>query len=410
MQYNKPVAHLLIEDYTYELPAERIASYPLPRRDSSRLLVTQPQGLTLTEFGQLAEFLQPGSLMVLNNTRVVQARLEFFKSSGARIEIFCLQPLEPVQDVHLALGQASPVSWQCLIGNAKKWKSDLLEISSPEGNFRLWAVKQVNDGPEFSVTFSWEPAHLSFGEVLDLVGKTPLPPYITRKAEFSDKVTYQTMYALTEGSVAAPTAGLHFTPEVFQKLAARNISPHYVTLHVGAGTFKPVSSSTIGDHRMHSEQFVVEKSFLETLIHHHGPVVSVGTTSMRTLESIYWLGVKMLKGYLPVENNVKVEQWEPYATNPLPSPAKAFEAVLAWIDSKGFSFVQGETALIIVPGYDFKVVDVLVTNFHQPKSTLLLLVAAFAGEQWKQTYQFALDQKLRFLSYGDSCLFFRNNH
>jgi S-adenosylmethionine:tRNA ribosyltransferase-isomerase len=406
---NPSVTNIRIEDFSYDLPPGRIAAYPLPQRDRSRLLVVRQETIEEIVFGHIDRQLPEGSLMVLNNTRVVQARLEFFKETGARIEIFCLHPLHPVQDVHLALGQSSPVTWQCLVGNAKKWKTGSLELHDPVSGLRLQAHKQSRDGQEFDITFSWEPAHLSFGELLELAGKTPLPPYITRPAEQQDKTTYQTVFARDDGSVAAPTAGLHFTPEVFEKLQQKDIQSRFVTLHVGAGTFKPVSTPTIGDHQMHSEQISVERSLLKALASHNGALVSVGTTSMRTLESLFWLGAKLLRGYRPQDMHHKVEQWEPYQTLVVPEPKRAFEAILQWMDLNNTGVLQGETALIIVPGYHFKVVDILVTNFHQPKSTLLLLVAAFAGPRWKEAYRYALDNGFRFLSYGDSCLFFRNH-
>lgn len=401
-------AALKVEDYTYELPSERIASHPLAQRDQSKLLVAIDSGISSSRFDQIHCFLESGSLMVLNNTRVVQARLEFYKETGARIEIFCLQPVSPVSDVHLALGHSGPVIWQCLVGNAKKWKSGELLLENPQTGMKLSARQLARQGEEFEIEFSWEPASLSFGEVLEHAGKTPLPPYITRKAEEGDKKTYQTVYAKDDGSVAAPTAGLHFTSEVFEKLHAKGIDHRFLTLHVGAGTFKPVSSDTIGEHQMHSEQFLVKRSLLHSLISHKGKMVSVGTTSMRTLESLYWLGVKLLRGYLPESGIAKIDQWEPYQGSETFGIKDSLAAILAYLDKNGLETLQGETALIIVPGYEFKLVDVLITNFHQPRSTLLLLVAAFAGPAWKDAYEYALNNDFRFLSYGDSCLFFRN--
>jgi len=399
---------LQIDDYTYELPAGRIASYPLDKRDQSKLLVSTGEGIFQSRFRELADFLEPGSLMVLNNTRVVQARLEFFKETGARIEIFCLEPLTPVTDVHLALGHSSPVSWQCLVGNAKKWKAGQLLLENPTTGLKLTAEMLSRKDEEFEIAFSWEPASLSFGEVLEQAGKTPLPPYITREASVGDKKTYQTVFARDDGSVAAPTAGLHFTPAVFESLGKKGIDHRFLTLHVGAGTFKPVSADTIGGHQMHSEQFLVERSLVGALINHQGKVVSVGTTSMRTLESLYWLGVKLLNGYQPGNGPARIGQWEPYLTGQKPEPKEALTAIIDWLDKNGVAALKGETALIVVPGYEFRLVDVLVTNFHQPRSTLLLLVAAFAGPVWKDAYEFALNNDFRFLSYGDSCLFFRN--
>ena len=403
------IAGIRIEEYTYDLPSRRIASFPLAERDQSKLLVSRGDLLTKSRFERIGSFLPSGSLMILNNTRVVQARLEFFKETGARIEIFCLQPLSPVTDVHLALGHSSPVQWQCLVGNAKKWKSGMLSLENPATGLRLTAEQVSRRGEEFEIAFSWEPAQMSFGEVLELAGQTPLPPYITRKAEERDKTTYQTVYAKDDGSVAAPTAGLHFTPRVLNDLAQKDIFPRFLTLHVGAGTFKPVSSETIGSHSMHSEQFQVDRSLLDDLVILESDIVSVGTTSMRTLESLYWLGVKLLEGYRPENGYVIVNQWEPYLLKKRVTKREAIKAIIAYIEQEGMKNLYGETSLIIVPGYTFHLVDVLITNFHQPRSTLLLLVAAFAGQGWKKAYDFALENDFRFLSYGDSCLFFRSH-
>lgn len=402
------IAGLRIEEYSYALPPERIASFPLEQRDQSKLLISKGDFITESRFDQIGAFLPEGSLLVLNNTRVVQARLEFFKETGARIEIFCLQPIKPVTDVHLALGLSNPVSWQCLVGNAKRWKSGVLSLENPLTGLRLTAEQVGRNGEDFEIVFSWSPSHLSFGEVLELAGLTPLPPYITRKAEEKDKTTYQTVYAKDDGSVAAPTAGLHFTPEVFKGLEEKDIKAKFLTLHVGAGTFKPVASETIGGHSMHSEQFLVDRRMLEDLTYREGDIVAVGTTSMRTLESLYWLGVKMLKGYRPSDGLVRIMQWEPYVTEGEISVMDSLSAIIAFMEKRGLQTIQGETGLIIVPGYEFRLVDILITNFHQPRSTLLLLVAAFAGPVWKEAYNFAMQNEFRFLSYGDSCLFFRN--
>jgi len=402
------ISGLRIEDFTYDLPASLIAIFPLEQRDHSKLLVAKSDDIFEARFREIHNFLGPGSLMVLNNTRVVQARLEFFKETGARIEIFCLQPLEPVTDVHLALGHSGPVKWQCLVGNAKKWKAGQLSLENPATGLQLTANMFSRKGEEFEIEFAWQPSHLSFGEVLEQAGRTPLPPYITRKPEEGDKKTYQTVYAKDDGSVAAPTAGLHFTPSVFKSLQEKGIEHRFVTLHVGAGTFKPVSAETIGGHQMHSEQFMVDRSLLQALIDSKGKIISVGTTSMRNLESLYWLGAKMRRGYRPENGFARIEQWEPYIQSKKPALSDCLSAIIDYLDQRKMEALHGETALIIVPGYEFRMVDVLITNFHQPRSTLLLLVAAFAGPAWKDAYEFALNNDFRFLSYGDSCLFFRN--
>ena len=403
------VKDLAMAAYTYSLPEVKIAPYPLNVRDASRMLVHTNGDLKDARFRQLDEFLDPGTLLVLNNTRVVQARLEFFKTTGARVEVFCLNPLEPEKDVQRALGQPSPVTWQCLVGNLKKWKDGVLQIHNPDTGFSLRASLEGSGTDGQRIRFRWSPPEMSFGEVLEMTGMTPLPPYITRKAEEGDKHTYQTVFARDEGSVAAPTAGLHFTPGVFERLRNKDIATEYVTLHVGAGTFKPVGSTTIGGHAMHQEQFVVETWFLERLAAQKGPVACVGTTSMRTIESLYWLGALINKGIKPAGEALFLPQWTPYEwEGELPEVQQAVGALLQWARENGLQQIRGETALLIAPGYHFRMTDVLLTNFHQPGSTLLLLVAAFTGGDWRRIYNHALEQDYRFLSYGDSCLLFKS--
>lgn len=401
------VMELSVRDFQYELPADRIAPYPLEERDQSRLLVYRDGEATDARFADMAGWLDPACLMVLNNTRVVQARLAFQKDSGARIEVFCLRPLSPEKDVQLALGLPSQVTWECLVGNAKKWKRGPLVFRRM--GLSLEASLGEQRGDAYEVHFSWNPPGVTFGEVLGMAGQTPLPPYIQRAAEPSDKQRYQTVFARDEGSVAAPTAGLHFTPRVFASLAGKGIEQRYVTLHVGAGTFKPVTAPTIGEHAMHQEQFEVSRDLIADLARGGKKLVCVGTTSMRTLESLYWIGTKIMKGHVPPGGIFSLEQWFPYYRNgrSLPDVSESLGAVLHWMDQNGQQYLRGETSLIIVPGYPFKMVDALITNFHQPGSTLLLLVAAFAGPGWKDAYHFALENGFRFLSYGDACLFER---
>lgn len=405
----QPIADQAIENFSYDLPNDRIAWHPLSERDSSKLLVFDNGMITGSHFWRLPKYLKNGSLIVFNNTRVVQARLEFFKGTGARIEIFCLNPELPTSEISTAMQQNSPVVWRCLIGNAKKWKQGGLSIINPENGFELKANTLRQEEGEYLVEFSWNNNNLNFADVLELVGKTPLPPYITRQADDSDKATYQTVYAKTDGSVAAPTAGLHFTERVFEELENQGIKKGFVTLHVGAGTFKPVTGSSIGQHQMHGEQFVVKKDFLELLLTSLGNVTSVGTTSMRTLESLYWIGARLLAGKTLENGLANIDQWEPYQGETKIETKDAIKAIIEYLTKHNLDSVSGETSLIIVPGYHFKVVDLLVTNFHQPKSTLLCLVAAFAGPHWKKAYDFALENGYRFLSYGDSCLFIRQN-
>ena len=401
------VKDLSMAAYTYRLPETQIAPYPVRERDASRMLVYHDKRITDAGFHQLDEMLDPGTLLILNNTRVVQARLEFFKPTGARIEVFCLNPLSPEKDVQRALAQVSPVRWECMVGNLKKWKEGELEIRNSQTGFSLRASLEGTGSEGRQICFHWDPAGMSFGEVLEKAGSTPLPPYITRKAENSDKQTYQTVFARDDGSVAAPTAGLHFTPGVFERLQKKGITTACVTLHVGAGTFKPVTSKTIGGHAMHEEQFVVETDFLQRLIDHQGQVACVGTTSMRTLESLYWLGALIHKGFIPEGEVLFLPQWTPYEwEGEMPEVRQAMEALQKWAGERSLQQIRGETALLIMPGYQFRMTDILLTNFHQPGSTLLLLVAAFTGGDWRRIYGHALEQGYRFLSYGDCCLLF----
>lgn len=399
-----------IEDFTYNLPHERIARYPLEKRDDSSLLVYRQGTIRKDNFYNIAGKLPADSLVVFNNTRVVQARLLFQKETGARIEVFILEPHGPVKDIQQAFQQKNQSSWFCLVGNAKKWKEGELPLHTSQGMcLKARKGEKLRDG--YIIHFSWDNADLSFAEILEDAGKTPLPPYIDRQAEEDDKQRYQTIFARYEGSVAAPTAALHFSDGVMQSLAARNIVPAYLTLHVGAGTFKPVSAKSMGDHHMHKEQIVVHRDAITALRDYcNKNIICVGTTSLRTMESLYWLGVKMQQGYEPGEEGFSIHQWEPYehVSSQLPSPEEALDTILRHMDSHGLTGLHGETSLIIVPGYRIRMAHVLITNFHQPGSTLLLLVAAFIGNDWRKVYDFALENDFRFLSYGDSCLLFRN--
>lgn len=404
--------NISIKDYTYHLPSHRIAAYPLDKRDESSLLIAKQGTFQKEVFKNIDQYLPADSIMVFNNTRVVQARLLFRKTSGARIEIFCLEPFEEKnRDIHQAFQQTGQSTWFCLTGNAKKWKEDSLTITGANG-YKLTAHKAGMEKDGYIIKFAWEPREATFAEILERFGKTPLPPYINRQAEDTDKIRYQTVFAKQEGSVAAPTAGLHFTPEVLQKIQDKNIELHYLTLHVGAGTFKPVSASTMDQHVMHAEQMVIERDQLISLYRSaHKPVVCVGTTSIRSLESIYWLGVKLLQGYTPAAGYFQIDQWDPYQMkeNENISWKDALKNIIAYMDQWKIFQLRGETSLIILPGYKIQTAHILVTNFHQPQSTLLLLVAAFYGKKWKEIYDFALENEFRFLSYGDSCLLHRNN-
>ncbi len=393
-----------MEDYHYPLPQERIAEYPVEVRDRSKLLITGADGIREDRFYSLTDHLPGNGLIVFNNTRVIRARLLFRKETGARIEVFCLEPVEPTAEVNKAFEATSGVTWKCLIGNAKKWRSGVLELQL--GDAVLYAERIGEEENAFLVRFRWDPPALSFAHIIEEAGKIPLPPYIDREAEEEDARRYQTIYARHNGSVAAPTAGLHFTDEVMASLREKNIRFGNVILHVGAGTFKPVADEDIRDHLMHTEQLVIERKLILQLLDQSEYVLAVGTTSMRTLESLYWFG-NILEDDPDAEFSIR--QWTPYGDRKAVATRDALQNVLSYMDRNALEEISGETSLIIVPGYEFRIVDILLTNFHMPKSTLLLLVAAFAGEAWKASYQYALEHDFRFLSYGDSCLFFRKD-
>lgn len=400
---------LRITDFTYELPASRIASHPLPDRDESKLLVYTQDEFEISRYKEIASFLPEGAMMIFNDTKVVEARLLFQKSTGATIELFCLEPGAAYPDITTALQQTGSVEWYCLIGGASKWTPGLIleKNIQYEGEEVLLKARYIGkDNDRFAVELSWNNDSLSFAEVLHAAGLIPLPPYIKRKAEVEDKERYQTVYAREEGSVAAPTAGLHFTDTVFQRLKEKKIEPAFVTLHVGAGTFKPVQAETMQDHTMHAEYIDVSLSFLEKLKNAlNRPVVVVGTTSLRTVESLYWLGVKTNLNSSLSREELVLTQWEPYtlASGHLTAEA-ALDSLIQWLKTNQQNRLITTTQLLIAPGYRLQLAQYLVTNFHQPNSTLLLLVAAVIGDEWRRLYQYALDQDFRFLSYGDGCL------
>ena len=410
---------ILIEEYNYSLPDERIAKYPLAERDQSKLLVYKNGQVSEDRFFCVGEYLPANSLLIYNNTRVIQARLEFHKQSedgmqGARIEIFCLEPLFP-HDYQLALGSVKGCTWKCMIGNAKKWKSGPLAllVNMPSGDeLTLYAEKGEQTGNTFAVQFSWDTSasfsdsqEISFAEILDAVGELPIPPYLNRKTEESDKTTYQTVYSRIKGSVAAPTAGLHFTDRVLDGLRQQGIQTAEVTLHVGAGTFQPVKVADANQHTMHTEIIAVPKLTIQTIIDNLGHIVAVGTTSMRTLESLYFIGSQLLNG----SELMQVAQFAPYEKEHIPPTSEALQAIVDYLNSTHQEVLHAETQIMIKPGYVFRVVDQLITNFHQPKSTLLLLVSAFVGGDWHTIYDYAMAHDFRFLSYGDSSVLFRRN-
>lgn len=399
-----------IDDFDYNLPDSYIATHPVSPRDAARLLIAgkDPGQIEESVFSNLGAYLPSDALLLVNETRVVKARLIFSNQKGALIEIFLLNPIEP-SDIQQAFSQPTSCICKVLVGNARRWKEGPLEMKLHTGqdHATLTAELQGRADNAFVVRFSWSPAHLSFGQLLEAAGRMPLPPYIKRAATFQDTIDYQTVYAQHDGSVAAPTAGLHFTDEVMQSLATKGIITSKVVLHVGAGTFKPVSVTALTEHTMHSEQIIIHKQTVETLISRiNKPRILVGTTTVRTIESLYWYGVRLLTD----GNNAPfcIEQWMPYDDryNKGISIVDALEAVLEKINQQNTGYASGETRIIIAPGYQYKLTDLLITNFHQPRSTLLLLVSAFIGPLWKTVYQHAISHNFRFLSYGDACLFF----
>ncbi len=392
-----------IADYTYDLPQERIARYPLPRRDDSRLLVWDGRTIADRNFREFPSLADPDGIIVFNNTRVIRARLLFRKETGAAIELFCLEPHNP-GEFSLNLASGSPVEWKCLVGNLKRWKHGSLKsvFIHNATEHTLVAERLVAEGDAFIIRFTWDESDLSFAGLLESMGHMPIPPYLCREDEESDAATYQTLYASVSGSVAAPTAGLHFTPAILGDLSARGIRQAEVTLHVSAGTFRPVKSELISDHMMHTEHFFVSRPVLESL--RGGKITAVGTTTVRTLESLYWLGMSSAEGRWPAEGIPSVSQWEPYERQSDFTSEVAIEQLLKVMEESGTDIIEAKTDIIIVPGYRFRMVSSMLTNFHQPRSTLLLLVAAFTGSSWKEIYDHALSSGYRFLSYGDTML------
>ncbi|MDY5091318.1 MAG: S-adenosylmethionine:tRNA ribosyltransferase-isomerase [Prevotella sp.] len=396
-----------ITDYNYELPDERIAKFPLKERDHSKLLIYRHGEVSEDVFYHLPALLPQGALMVFNNTKVIQARMHFRKDTGALIEVFLLEPFAPA-DYEQMFQTTGHCSWLCIVGNMKKWKSGVLSRTfDVKGTPLTLSVERKGEkGTSQMIDFTWDADNISFAEILDAVGELPIPPYLNRKTEESDKTTYQTVYSKIKGSVAAPTAGLHFTPKVLADLDASGIDREEVTLHVGAGTFKPVKSNTIGEHEMHTEYICVHRQTLEKLLKHGASAIAVGTTSVRTLESLYYIGLKLHANPSLDEAELHVMQWEPYNVKKDAeiSAAEALQCVLDFLDRNGLTTLHSSTQIIIAPGYEYKIVKMLVTNFHQPQSTLLLLVSAFLHGDWKKVYNYALAHDFRFLSYGDSSL------
>lgn len=397
--------HIRIDDFNYPLPDERIAKFPLSKRDESKLLFYNQGTITEHVFHELPDLLPAGSLLVFNNTKVIQARLHFKKSTGALIEVFLLEPAAPKKYEQMFISKGR-CSWFCIIGNLKKWKGEALvqTVTLGDKHFHLSAKRGEQYHTSHWIDFEWDDPTITFAEILDAIGELPIPPYLKRNTQESDKTTYQTVYSKIKGSVAAPTAGLHFTNDVLDNLRRKGFHTEELTLHVGAGTFKPVKSDTIEGHEMHSEHFAVTRSTIEALIRHAGHVVAVGTTSVRTLESLYYLGCMLLHNQSDVEPTWHVPQWIPYEQSETVSTQMALQTLVEYMEGHDMVVLHASTQIIIAPGYDYHVVNNLVTNFHQPKSTLLLLVSAFVHGDWRNIYRFALDHGFRFLSYGDSSL------
>ncbi len=429
--------HIHISDYQYDLPDERIAKFPIAGRDHSKLLVYNKGEVGEDVFYHLPNYLPNGALMVFNNTKVIQARMHFRKTdangehTGALIEVFLLEPAEPA-DYEQMFQTTGHCAWYCLVGNLKKWKEGPLtrELTIDNGKWIIKATRGEIHGTSHRVDFSWEPvgnlppltshlSPLSFATIIDTMGELPIPPYLNRETQDSDKTTYQTVYSKIKGSVAAPTAGLHFTPEVLADLDAHGIEREELTLHVGAGTFKPVKSEEMEGHEMHTEYISVRRETITKLLNHDCQAIAVGTTSVRTLESLYYMGLKVLANPDLTEDQLHVSQWEPYHNGDCPlceqrselqgdcpqcDTQRSLQALADWMDSRGLEVLHASTQIIICPGYDYKIVRMLVTNFHQPQSTLLLLVSAFVGGDWRKIYDYALSHDFRFLSYGDSSL------
>lgn len=398
--------NIKIADFTYNLPNEKIAKYPLTERDKSKLLVWQDGLIEKNSFKNCVEYLPKNAQLIFNNTRVIHARLFFRKETGAKIEIFCLEPIEP-SDYQIAFQEKGRVVWKCMVGNSKKWKTGILKqevkIDGEKFVIRAEKIEQVEN--TFLIEFTWDKP-ISFAEIIERTGTLPIPPYLNRETEEADEETYQTVYAKIDGSVAAPTAGLHFTDDIFSLLSAKNISTKEITLHVGAGTFQPVKSTTISGHSMHHESVIIPKNIIEDFAESPDKIIAVGTTSVRSLESLYWIGLQIENNSFN-PNKPEVLQWEPYENEAKISTKKALQNIVNYLNKTNIPAIQFSTQIIILPGYNFKIINGMFTNFHQPQSTLLLLISAFLGNNWKKVYDFALENDFRFLSYGDSNLYLK---
>jgi S-adenosylmethionine:tRNA ribosyltransferase-isomerase len=396
-----------LSEYDYPLPYDRIAQYPASERDMSKLLVYKDNVISEDIFRNIDQHLPPDSLLVFNNTRVIRARMIFRKGTGARIEILCLEPLAP-SDYGLSFGSREPVEWKCIIGNINKWKSGIIKTSYSfnSQDYDLTAKRIQQEGDAWRIRFEWDSSVISFGEIINAAGQLPLPPYLEREAEPEDLKRYQTVYSRINGSVAAPTAGLHFTGEMVDRLKKSGMAAEEITLHVGAGTFKPVKSKNISDHEMHCEHFSITLETIEKLREFQGKIIPVGTTTVRTLESLYWLGVKIKAGSPAIADELELDQWYAYESGSEIPPGESIEAIIQFMKSNDLNILNASTSIIIIPGYKFRMIKGIITNFHQPKSTLLLLISAWVRESWKEIYRYALENNFRFLSYGDCSLLF----
>ena len=406
-KFNKKVIrNININDYNYDLPDEKIAKYPLDERDMSKLLVFDGDKIEEDRFRNISTHLPAGSLLLFNDTKVINARMIFEKETGARIEVFCLDPISP-SDYAQAFAQNGRCSWKCLVGNSKKWKDGRLKksIIVDGKNLDLYITRVREIGNSFEILFEWDNPDICFSQIIDVAGNIPIPPYLNRNSEDIDKVRYQTVYSHYQGSVAAPTAGLHFTERVMGDLKKCNIQSDAVTLHVGAGTFQPVKTDNAAEHEMHTEHFIVKRTTIEKIVQYLGNITITGTTTVRTVESLFCVGTQIFENKDVAVEEFHVSQWEAYEYKDKYDVREILENLLSWMIAKGLEYIRCATQIMIVPGFRFRITDRLITNFHQPKSTLLLLLSAFIGDEWRKVYGYALENNFRFLSYGDSCLF-----
>ncbi|MBQ1719090.1 MAG: S-adenosylmethionine:tRNA ribosyltransferase-isomerase [Bacteroidales bacterium] len=400
------IRNININDYNYDLPDEKIAKYPLDERDMSKLLVFDGDKIEEDRFRNISTHLPAGSLLLFNDTKVINARMIFEKETGARIEVFCLDPISP-SDYAQAFAQNGRCSWKCLVGNSKKWKDGRLKksIIVDGKNLDLYITRVREIGNSFEILFEWDNPDICFSQIIDVAGNIPIPPYLNRNSEDIDKVRYQTVYSHYQGSVAAPTAGLHFTERVMGDLKKCNIQSDAVTLHVGAGTFQPVKTDNAAEHEMHTEHFIVKRTTIEKIVQYLGNITITGTTTVRTVESLFCVGAQIFENKDVDAEEFHVSQWEAYEYKDKYDVREILENLLSWMTAKGLEYIRCATQIMIVPGFRFRITDRLITNFHQPKSTLLLLLSAFIGDEWRKVYGYALENNFRFLSYGDSCLF-----